>query len=68
MLCEDAIEELYTSCLISKQKRGPDRNQTTINSPEWLNTKRLFFRTNSPAVYLGVRLPVLVNTLLVIPF
>ena len=36
-----------------------DRNQTTIKSPEWLNTKRTFFRTNSCPVYLGVRLPVL---------
>ena len=43
------------------------RNQTTIISLEWLNTKRMYFRTNSSPVYSDAKLPALVNTLLVIP-
>ena len=29
----------------SNAKSGPDRNQSTISSPDWMNTLRKYFHT-----------------------
>ena len=41
MLCEDAIEELYTSCLISKQNEGLIGIRPQLTPLNGLNTEKV---------------------------